>query len=178
MNLEALRFPVGKFSYPSQYNEADKQRFMETLEQLPSKLKGLCHNLSAEALSYIYRPDGWNIAQVVHHISDSHMNAFCRFKLALTEDNPTIKPYHEDRWVNLADTGMDNVADALGIITHVHAKLVRLCKGMSASDFDRTYFHPESQKTQSLYGVLALYDWHSRHHLAHIEQALQHKGSF
>ena len=176
--MEELKFPVGRFQMPAVQSEAQIKAGIEEAEQLAEKVNALVAGLTAAEYEWPYRPGGWNIRQVIHHLSDSHMNAFIRFKLALTEQNPTIKPYDEDAFVRLEDNSYEMIPSALAILSGIHQKWVTLMKSMTAEDFEKTYYHPESAKVWKLSNVLALYVWHGKHHLAHIEQALKFKGSF
>lgn len=132
-------------------------------------------NSVIKKLALHYRPEGWTIRQVVHHCADSHSNAFTRFKLALTEENPSIKPYKENLWAELPDVTTAPVDWSLKIIANIHKRWVVLLKSMSIADFERTYFHPESNRVWKLFEVLALYAWHCNHHLAHVKQAKKMK---
>ena len=175
-NLETLKFPIGHFIKPDVITENDIKNWIETLEKFPSKLKNTVLNLSVEELSWKYRPEGWKIKQVIHHCADSHLNSFIRFKLALTEDNPTIKPYNEDKWATLIDGNCDDICASLLILEGIHAKWTVLLKSFDALEFTKTFVHPEGQKTVELKEVTGLYAWHCNHHFAHIEQALMFKG--
>ena len=137
----------------------------------------LVKDLSPLELDYIYRPGGWTIKQVVHHCADSHMNSLIRFKLALTEDLPTIKPYFEERWAELADYH-NPISDSLIILQGVHNRWVTLLKSLDQEQLKRDFIHPEHQKRFTLKETMALYAWHCQHHLAHIEQALEFKNVF
>jgi hypothetical protein len=151
---------------------------MNEIEQFPSKIVTLTDDLSIEKLNWQYRTDGWNIKQVVHHCADSHMNSLIRFKLALTEETPTIKPYEEAKWAELID-GIDNdISYSLQLITAIHYKWILLLRSLNKEQLSKQFVHPESKKVYSLDEVIGLYAWHCNHHLAHIEQALMHKGSF
>ena len=141
-------------------------------------MKILQGDLSTEALQWTYRPKGWTIKQVVHHCSDSHMNSIIRFKLALTEDSPTIRPYYEDRWANLIDGNDDNLEDTLVLLKGLHAKLGKLLRHISDVDMSREFIHPEHGKRFRLDETIGIYAWHCMHHLAHIKQAIAHKGQF
>jgi hypothetical protein len=176
--MDHLRFPVGKFLPPESYEKTTLEKYIKTIADLPDVIFSKISVLDEDEFYYTYRPEGWNIIEVINHLSDSHMQAFSRFKLALTEDNPTIKPYNEAKWVQLSDTSLDSLDDAMGILHHVHAKWIKLIKGMSKEDFHRTYFHPDQQRNLELYKVTALYAWHSNHHAAHIDLAIKHKGKF
>jgi uncharacterized damage-inducible protein DinB len=163
---EDLRFPVGKFEKIEVTNELRKQ-FIQTISELPQKLRDAVNDLNEEQLETQYRPEGWTIKQVVHHIADSHSNSLIRFKLALTEDIPPIKPYMEDRWAELADAKHAPIDLSLSLIDGLHARWTLVLQNMSAEDFERKLFHPEHGEVDLNY-MLSLYDWHCRHHLAHI----------
>ena len=168
------RYPVGKFSNPDSVTTQQRAQFLDGAAQTPAKLRASVHGLSDAQLDTPYRDGGWTPRQVVHHVADSHMNAYIRFKLALTEDNPTIKPYAEDRWAELADSKLP-VEPSLVIIDQVHHRWVTLMRAMQESDWARTFNHPENG-TRRLEQVLALYDWHGRHHVAHVTELRKRKG--
>jgi len=176
-DLEKLRFPVGKFSPPQLISQSDLDHWISELADFPVALESLVGNLSGIQLEWPYRPGGWNIRQVVHHCADSHMNSLIRFKLALTEKTHVIKPYEEDLWAELPDY-QSPVADSLDIIMGVHKRWVNLLKQMNEEQFNKTFLHPASNKIFTFKEALALYAWHSKHHLAHIKQALQFQGVF
>lgn len=176
--LTRLKYPNGPFERPKNIDEDLIQQFTATIESFPPKVRKETKGLSEEQLAWQYRPEGWNIRQVVNHCSDSHMNAVMRFKLALTEDNPTIKPYQEDLWAGLSDTREAPIEYALNLLDGLHARWAILLKSMKPEDFQKTFFHPEHQKTFDLGAHLALYAWHCEHHLEHIRQAKRFKGSF
>ena len=178
LTLEKLKFPIGKFHRPDPITENDLETWIATIENFPSKIKNLTSTLSVEELNWVYRPKGWSIKQVVHHCADSHINSIIRFKLALTEDVPTIKPYEEALWAELADGHSDNILPSLQIIEGVHARWVLLLKSLGKKELNRQFFHPENLKLASLEETIGVYAWHCNHHLAHIEQALLHKGQF
>jgi uncharacterized damage-inducible protein DinB len=164
---EDLKFPVGDFSPPEQVTAEMREKFIETIEKLPPNLRDAVENLSDEQLETAYRPAGWTVRQVVHHIADSHLNSFCRFKLGLSENAPTIKTYDEAMWAETADAKEAPIESSLSIIDGLHARWTRLLKSMSDDDFERKINHPERGE-MTLGTLLALYDWHSRHHTAHI----------
>lgn len=177
-NLALLKYPLGKFVKPNIISETQILEWIETIEGLPEILSNLTKDLSVEQLNWPYRPDGWTIKQVVHHFSDSHMNSIIRFKLALTEDAPTIKPYHEDRWATLIDGNDNNLSHTLSLLKGLHAKLGTLLRSLSNTDLKREFVHPEHGRRISLEENIGIYAWHSKHHIAHIKQALKHKGKF
>ncbi|NDP26163.1 MAG: putative metal-dependent hydrolase [Flavobacterium sp.] len=177
-DIEKLKFPIGKCPKIDSISEKDLEPWIAIIELFPSKVKNLTSTLSDEELNWIYRPKGWSIKQVVHHCADSHMNSFVRFKLALTEEVPTIKPYEEALWAELADGNSDHILPSLQIIEGVHARWVLLLKSMGSTALKRQFFHPVNLKIASLEETIGVYAWHCNHHLAHIEQALLHKGQF
>jgi uncharacterized damage-inducible protein DinB len=158
------RFPIGKYD-PGAF--ISRTQNIETIAELPAALRAAVAGLSDEQLDTPYREGGWTLRQTVHHLADSHINSLCRFKLALTEDEaPTVRPYHEDRWAELADSGLP-VDVSLAIVDGVHARWAELLRSMTDADFHREFIHPETG-TWKLESVLGLYAWHSRHHTAHI----------
>jgi uncharacterized damage-inducible protein DinB len=170
-----LRYPIGKFHYeaplPQEQNagqkEEQKQRYFSDIEQAPANLRAAVKDLSPQQLDTPYRPEGWTVRQVVHHVPDSHMNAYVRFKLALTEDEPTIKPYAEDKWAQLADTALTPIEVSLALMESLHTRWMQLLRSLKPEDWKRTFRHPEMGLV-SLEKSLALYSWHGRHHVAHI----------
>lgn len=172
---EDLRFPIGKFDQSQMITPDLRAKFIQTIEQLPPKLKDAVEGLNDEQLDTAYRPAGWTIRQVVHHVADSHLNSFCRFKLGLSEDTPTIKPYEEAAWAEMADSKDTPIELSLNIIDGLHARWTRLLKSMSNTDFEKKINHPE-RGAMTLNQLLALYDWHSRHHTAHITKTKEING--
>lgn len=168
MDIQQLKFPIGEFAPLSSYTKENLDSYIKDIEALPSQLRKETQSLSDEQLDTQYRPEGWTVRQVTHHIPDSHMNAFIRFKLTLTEDNPTIRPYPEDLWAKLSDAKMP-VDIALNLTQAVHTKWVYILIHMSAEDFGRKYTHPEYKKVFTLKEALHMYSWHCKHHLAHIQ---------
>ncbi|WP_026950837.1 YfiT family bacillithiol transferase [Algoriphagus mannitolivorans] len=168
IDIEFLKYPIGKFQVPNEIKAEAIQEAVETIKSFPKNLFTAVSPMTAEQLDTPYRPGGWTVRQLVHHCADSHMNAFVRFKLALTESNPTIKPYEEAEWAKLADYSLP-VEPALALIVAIHLKLGILMDSMSEGDFLKTYYHPESKRSQSLGEVTLMYAWHSQHHLAHIQ---------
>ena len=159
-----LRFPIGRFSAARITTTRAEQ--IETIRLLPLLLRAAVQDLSDAQLDTPYREGGWTVRQVVHHIADSHANAYIRIKLALTEANPTIKPYNEAAWAEQPDSRLP-VDSSLAITEGVHVRLTALLESLSDADFERTFQHPE-RGPMTIAGNLAHYDWHSRHHLAHI----------
>jgi hypothetical protein len=176
IDIEILRYPVGKFSPPAIVLPEDIEHWIQTIENLPGRMRNAVKDLNDSQLDTRYREGGWTIRQVVHHVPDSHMNAYFRFKLALTEDNPTIRPYLENLWAELPDSKSAPIAVSLDILESVHKRWLIVLRNMTEADFKRTFYHPESKVTRSLEVVLCLYHWHSRHHLAHITELKNRMG--
>lgn len=168
-DLEKLRFPNGKFTEPSIYDESVLKSWINDIDELPSLVREECRNITEEMLDENYRPGGWNFRQVIHHLADSHMNGYIRFKLALTEEVPVIKPYNEDLWAHLHDSLNAPPEISLLFLEVLHKKWILLLRKMTEDDFDRKYFHPESRKEFALKTALGLYSWHGKHHLGHIK---------
>lgn len=164
--LEDLRYPIGRFKAPASSEPAVRAEQISILRQLPATLQTAVSGLSYTQLDTPYRDGGWTVRQLVHHIADSHANAFVRTKLALTEGWPTIKPYDEAAWAKLADSRLP-IDGSLAMIAALHERWVALLESLSDADFRRGYNHPENGR-QDLATVLAIYAWHSRHHTAHI----------
>lgn len=165
-DVDVLRFPVGNFVPPAASTPELRAEQIDILRQLPQKLRAAVAGLSDAQLDTPYREGGWTLRQVVHHVADSHANAYVRFKLAMTEDWPTIKPYEEAEWARLADNKLP-VDVSLAMIEALHVRWVALLESFAPEDFERGYVHPVLGR-QDLGRVLALYAWHSRHHTAHI----------
>lgn len=178
MNLEKLKFPIGLFNPPTQITQDNLNRWISDFESFPQALEQMVSTLSQEQLEWKYRPNGWSIKQVIHHCADSHMNSLIRFKLALTEENPTIRPYYEDRWANLLDSQSSDTESALHILKGVHTKLTILFKSFSENELNRTFLHPEHNKVFTIAYNIGNYAWHSNHHFAHVEQAIEAKGRY
>lgn len=167
MDLEQLKYPVGQHQSKDEYALIEIETFIETIRTFPAKLRATVLNISNQQLDTPYRTEGWTVRQVIHHVADSHMNAILRFKMALTENNPTIKPYNEAAFAKINDYELP-IEPSLQIIESVHQKWMFLLSGMKPADFMKTYFHPQHQATFTLQQALAIYDWHCRHHLAHV----------
>ena len=170
-----LRYPIGKFSFEGSNSEAERSRLIDQIAEAPVQLREAIRGLSPEQLETPYRPGGWTVRQVVHHVPDSHLNSYARFKLALTEDEPTIKDYREDRWAELADAQSGPVETSLVLLESLHKRWVTMLKSMTPDQFERKFRHPELGVV-SLDRSLSLYAWHGRHHVAHITSLRERMG--
>lgn len=170
------RFPIGRFQFPDAVTPQQRAGWIDDIRHLPVRLEAVLNELSPEEIDTPYRAGGWTIRQVVHHVADSHMNAFMRFKLALTEEVPTIKPYHQDLWAASADSVTVPATISLQLIQALHARWTALLRSMEPEAFNRTFRHPEQGRILSLDQTLALYAWHGRHHTAHVEAVRDRSG--
>ncbi|CAN5366763.1 bacillithiol transferase BstA [soil metagenome] len=166
-----LRYPIGRFEKPQEYTPEQLNEWIGVIAAFPAELKADVQHLTDNDLALTYRPDGWNIRQVVHHCADSHMNAFIRFKLALTEDAPLINAYKEDVWANLSDTTDLPLEPSLRIIEGLHQRWAKLLRSISGTQWLAGYIHPEHGKHVGLQEATGQYAWHCRHHLAHVRIA-------
>jgi len=167
MDLEQLKYPIGQFQAQEHYTPAEIKSNIQIISALPSKFINLLGGWDDHKYDTPYRPDGWTVRQLIHHVADSHMNAYVRFRLALTEDNPTIKPYEEQLWAELPDAKTAQVELSLQLIRYIHLRWVLLLNSLDDKDLARTYIHPASGKTVRLDTVIANYAWHSEHHYQH-----------
>jgi hypothetical protein len=167
-DLEALRYPIGRYTKPVSFDPAALKPLISQFEALPLWLDYAIENLDAEQLHTPYRPGGWTIVQVIHHIADSHMNAYIRFKLALTEDNPTIKPYEEAAWAETPDIEATPVNVSVTLLHALHRRWSDAMRRLEDAQWERSFFHPEQQRSIPLWELTALYAWHGRHHVEHI----------
>ena len=172
---DLLRFPVGRCNLPAASTAEIRSQQIETLRRLPERLRAAVSGLSAAQIDTPYREGGWTVRQVVHHLADSHANSVIRFKLALTEDWPTIKPYDEAAWARLADSAALAIDGSLVFLDALHARWVALLESLTDADFEKGFVHPENGR-QTLGMALAIYDWHSRHHVAHITSLREREG--
>lgn len=173
--MSDLRYPIGKFTYDGPFTEVQRQEAVKYIAETPANLRAAIRGLSEKQLDTPYRPEGWSVRQVVHHVPDSHLNSYVRFKLALTEKEPTIKPYAEDRWAELADTKTTPVEVSLTMLDSLHDRWVRLLRSLGPEDWKRAFRHPELGP-MTLDKNLALYSWHGRHHVAHITGLRKREG--
>jgi DinB superfamily len=163
------RYPIGKFNYEGPPSEEQRKKLIEDIAQTPAALRAAVNGLSPEQIETPYRDGGWTVRQVVHHVPESHMNAYIRFKLALTEDEPTIKPYEEDRWAKLSDVQSTPLEVSLSLLELLHDRWVRVLRGIKPEQWKRSFKHPELG-IMPLEKNLGLYSWHGRHHVAHITE--------
>lgn len=170
-----LRYPIGKFKRPEKLTVTDRKRAIDQIAAAPAALRDAVRGLDDRQLDTPYRPGGWTVRQVVHHVPDSHINAYVRFKLTLTEDVPTIKPYDEARWAELPEARTAPIGMSLAFLETLHVRWVTMLRAMTEGDFERTLHHPESG-TMSLDQMLALYAWHGQHHVAHITTLRKREG--
>lgn len=170
-----LRYPVGPFEFAGTLSNEQRQTLIDQIAATPEKMRAAVEGLSDEQLNTPYRPDGWTVRQVVHHVPESHMNSYVRFKLAVTEEEPTIKPYFEDRWAQLDDANAAPIGLSLSLLDALHERWVWFLRSLKEADFQRTFRHPELGVV-SLDKNLALYGWHGRHHVAHITTLRQRMG--
>lgn len=169
------RYPIGKFDKKINVTPGMRSAFITTIETLPAKLRKEVESLSDEQIDTPYRDGGWTVRQVVHHLPDSHLNSYVRFKLALTEDNPKIKTYEEHLWAELKDTFETPIEVSLSLLESLHKRWTILLRSLTDEQFNRTLQHPEWGNI-NLNTTLALYDWHSKHHLAHITELKKRMG--
>jgi uncharacterized damage-inducible protein DinB len=162
-----LRYPIGKFNGQPAANDGERRQFLKDLEEAPARLRAAVEGLSDKQLDTPYREGGWTVRQVVHHVPDSHLNSYIRFKWALTEDEPTVKTYYEDRWAELADSKSTPIQVSLTLLDSLHQRWTNLLKSFKADDWKKTLRHPDLG-VMTLDKMLALYAWHGKHHVAHI----------
>jgi len=172
-----LSYPIGSFSLrDATVAPEERPGLIGALVELPAQFRGAVQGLSEAQFDTPYRPGGWTVRQVVHHVPDSHLNAYVRFKLALTEENPTIKPYEEARWAELPDTAGTQIGVSLVLLEALHRRWVVLLKSMTDDQWGRTYIHPDYQRSFRLDAILAMYAWHGKHHTAHITRLRERMG--
>lgn len=170
-----LSFPIGKFQRLASLSDAEFGRAVATLAEQPAMLRSAVAGMSAEQLDTPYRPGGWTVRQLVHHVADSHLNMYTRLKLALTEDNPTIKPYDQDAWSTLSDVQEIPVSTSLDLLDAIHQRALSVLRHVSNADRERVMFHPENGPTR-VDQLAALYAWHGNHHIAHVQNLRTRMG--
>jgi DinB superfamily len=169
------RYPIGIY-IEKEFSEVQKKQWLSDIKYLPGQIEYSIQNLDEAQLDTPYRDGGWRVKQVVHHVADSHMNAYIRFKLGLTENNPTIKPYEEGLWAELADTKTVPINVSLTLLHALHLRWVAVLEAMTDADFTKTVFHPEKKQDLTLWYLLGSYAWHGKHHVAHITHLRQNKN--
>ncbi|RYZ49182.1 MAG: putative metal-dependent hydrolase [Sphingobacteriales bacterium] len=173
MNMEDLKYPIGRYVAPEAFDKETISRLIGEIERFPADLHALVADADEAGLQNTYRPGGWTAWQVIHHVSDSHMHAFLRVKFGITEDNPTITPYNENDWVRTNEVELVHPKDVVPFIQGLHKKFAALLRTLSPEQLQRTYYHPEHKQTFPLVHVVGMYAWHGRHHLEHIRVALR-----
>jgi len=173
--LESLKYPIGKY-ITQPFSDELLREWLRDIETLPQHLEYAITNLDEVQLETPYREGGWTVKQVVHHVADSHMNAYIRFKLGLTEENPSIKPYEEAEWAKMIDTQNIPINVSITLLFALHNRWYEILKNISAAEWERTVFHPEHKKEMTLWFLLGMYAWHSRHHVAHITSLREREG--
>jgi hypothetical protein len=165
---EVLAYPTGKFELPLQYDESLIAQWIDRLEVSPKWYDAAIENLDEAQLATPYRPGGWTVTQVIHHVADSHMNGYIRFKWALTENSPVIKPYQEKDWAVLPDVTVVPVNVSITLLHALHIRWVALLRNLKREDWKRCYIHPDQNRKMELWQALALYAWHTKHHFEHV----------
>jgi len=173
--VQDLSYPIGKFAYSGPLTREQRAQAIDAIERTPTKMRAAVQGLTKQQLDTPYRPGGWTVWQVVHHVPDSHANAFIRTKLALTENQPTIKPYDEKRWAELADTRLTPIETSLSLLEAIHQRWNYVLRDMKNTDFGRTLLHPE-HGVRTVDWLIALYAWHGQHHVAHITRLREREG--
>jgi uncharacterized damage-inducible protein DinB len=174
--MDDPRYPIGRYQFELGVTDQQRPRWIEEIAAAPAGLRAAVANLSATQLDTPYRTGGWTVRQVVHHLPDSHLNAYVRFKLALTEDGPTIKPYEEARWAELPDGRAGPIELSLDLLSALHQRWVLMLRQMQPVDFGRVFLHPEHRRMMSLDEILGMYAWHGRHHIAQITSLRDRMG--
>jgi len=174
-DLDSLRYPIGHFTHGQTYTAEQTQEHLAALAIFPHNLTELVGKWGDDRLNTPYRPGGWTVRQTVHHLADSHMNAYIRTKLAISQENPTVSPYDEAVWAEMRDSKL-SISPSLVILSNLHQRWVTVLEALSETQWQRTYFHPGYQRQYSLSGVAALYAWHGEHHYQHIYRLAQREG--
>jgi hypothetical protein len=176
--MEELKYPIGKYKPLKTHSANSIKQGIKTIREFPDKVKKEIKGLNETQLEYRHRPGGWTLLQLVHHCADSHINAFCRVKLALSENKPVIKPYDQSAWANADDASVTPVEWSLSILDGLHKRWAYLLDELGDNDYNKQFIHPELRREVSISDVLFLYAWHCEHHLAHIKQAKKYKNNF
>ena len=173
--MSDLRYPIGQFQFDGHPTAEERARWLDAIAAAPARVQAAVQGLTTPQLDTPYRPGGWTVRQVVHHLVDSHLNAYLRCKLALTESNPTIKPYDEARWADGPEYRAE-IGPSLALLELLHARWVTVWRSLSNEQFGRTFYHPEARATFTLDRVLAMYAWHGAHHAAHVTELRRREG--
>jgi hypothetical protein len=173
MDIEHLRYPTGKYVMLQEVTQEIIDDWIDVIEDFPERINNLVNSLSDDQLEARYRPEGWTIRQVVHHVADSHLNSYIRFKWTLTEERPTIKTYDQEAWSRRPDATKGDIAMSLRLLEGLHERWVYVLRGLTPEERDRKFFHPEKQAELDLNWLIGLYAWHCNHHAAHIEIAIK-----
>lgn len=173
--MEHLKYPIGTPNIPKEITAIHIKNWIQTIENFPLELSNLVNNLTEDQLDTPYRDGGWTIRQVIHHCSDSHHNSYTRFKWTLTEDKPIIKAYYEDKWAELFDSASGPIQLSLNTLTALHAKWIYFLKGLTESDLNKSFIHPDGNEEVTLKENIGIYAWHCKHHYAHIEHLMKRK---
>ncbi len=170
--MQNLKYPIGEYVYPENVDQTQIQSWINSLENFPQQLIEVTSKLTEAQLDVHYRPGGWTVRQVIHHVADSHINAYMRIKLTLTEENPIVRPYNEEVWAELPEAKNGDIEMSIAIIKAIHHRLVITLLALDLADFDRKYIHPAANQQLTLSYLVGNYAWHGQHHLAHILLAL------
>lgn len=176
MTTSDLRYPIGRFTFPQSATREETSAWIDDIAGTPKAVRDAVKGLTDARIETPYRPGGWTVRQVVHHLADSHINAYTRFKLALTEERPTIKPYDEAAWATLADSSVVPIGISLDLLEALHIRWVALLRAMRPEQMERGFVHPDHGRFIRLDAVLGLYAWHGRHHVAHITALREREG--
>ncbi len=174
--LEHLKYPIGKFNAKAFSSDTDLNQAIEDIAGLPVEFEKAINSLSNEQLDTPYRPGGWTIKQLVHHVVDSHINAYVRMKIALTEKDPTIRPYEEGEWAKLEDTATTPVKISLDMLSLLHKRWVNLIRSLDSTQLTKKYYHPGDKEWVNLKTMIGMYAWHGNHHLAHVTELIKREG--
>ncbi len=170
--MQNLKYPIGEYVYPSNVDQTQIKSWIDSLENFPQQLIEVTSTLTKAQLAMNYRPGGWTLRQVIHHIADSHINAYMRVKLTLTEENPIVRPYNEEIWAELPEAKNGDIEISIAIIKAIHHRLVITLRALNFADFNRKYIHPAANQRLTLSYLVGNYAWHGQHHLAHILSTL------
>jgi len=176
MNMDLLQYPIGKFLPPAKITKEDLLGYIQNIESLPTEIRAAVTRLTDDQLDTPYRPDGWTLRQVVHHLPDSHLNSYIRFKWAVTESQPMIKAYNEKDWARLSDAKTAPIEISLAMLAGIHGRWVWFLRSLTKSDWKKCFTHPETNELIPLDLNLSLYAWHGKHHLGHIQSLKKRKG--